>query len=98
MITKATTSRDPTSAPPGQETGTYQVNSDCTGSMVINLNVPNVPSGTSSGVIDIMFVISDGGRHIHEVVSENTPPGPTGPLHPTQTSADDWKVASDQYR
>lgn len=86
----------PDFAPPGQETGTYQVNSDCTGSMVINLNVPNVPSGTSSGVIDIMFVISDGGRHIHEVVSQNTPPGSTGPLHPTQTSADDWKVASEQ--
>ena len=86
----------PDFSPPGRETGTYQVNSDCTGSMVINLNVPNVPSGTSSGVIDIMFVISDGGRHIHEVVSQNTPPGSTGPLHPTQTSADDWKVASEQ--
>ena len=86
----------PDFAPPGRETGTYQVNSNCTGSMVINLNVPNVPSGTSSGVIDIMFVISDGGRHIHEVVSENTPPGSTGPLHPTQTSGDDWKVASQQ--
>ena len=85
----------PDFAPPGQETGTYQVNSDCTGSMVINLNVPNVPSGTSSGVIDIMFVISDGGRHIHEVVSQSTPPGGTGPV-PVQTSADDWKVASEQ--
>ena len=85
----------PDFAPPGQETGTYQVNSDCTGSMVINLNVPNVPPGTSSGVINIMFVISDGGRHIHEVVSEFTPPGSSGPA-PTQTSADDWKVASAQ--
>jgi len=78
----------------GQETGTYAVNSDCTGSMVINLNAP-VTSG-STGVIGILFVISDGGRHIHEVVSQNTPPGSTGPLHPTQTSADDWKVASEQ--
>jgi len=85
----------PDFAPPGQETGTYQVNSDCTGSMVINLNVPNVPSGTSSGVIDIMFVISDGGRHIHAVVSQFTRPGSSGPV-PTQTSADDWKVASDK--
>ena len=51
----------PDFAPPGQEKGTYQVNSDCTGSIVINLNVPNVPPGTSSGVIDIKFVISDGG-------------------------------------
>jgi hypothetical protein len=85
----------PDFAPPGQETGTYQANSDCTGSMVINLNVPNVPSGTSSGVIDIMFVISDGGRHIHAVVSQFTRPGSSGPV-PTQTSADDWKVASDK--
>src|SRR5215469_5109479 len=60
-------------APRGQETGTYQVNSDCTGSMVINLNVPHVPAGLSSGVISIKFVISDGGRHIHEVVSQFTP-------------------------
>ena len=27
-------------APKGQETGTYTVNPDCTGSMVIDLNVP----------------------------------------------------------
>jgi hypothetical protein len=81
-------------APPGQEKGTYQVNSDCTGSMVINLNVPGVPTGTSSGVIWIKFVTSDGGRHIHEVVSQFTPPFSSGPV-PTQTSADDWKVASE---
>jgi hypothetical protein len=80
---------------PGQETGTYIVNPDCTGSMVINLNVPHVPAGLSSGVINILFVISDGGRHIHEVVSELTPPFSSGPA-PTQTSADDWKVASEQ--
>ena len=59
--------------------------------MVINLNAP-VTSG-STGVIGILFVISDGGRHIHEVVSENIPPGASGPA-PTQTSADVWKVAS----
>jgi hypothetical protein len=85
----------PDFAPPGQEKGTYQVNSDCTGSMVINLNVPGVPAGLSSGVIKIKFVISDGGRHIHEVVSEFTPPFQPAPV-PTQTSADDWKVAYEQ--
>jgi hypothetical protein len=84
-------------APKGQENGTYTVNSDCTGSMVINLNVPSVPAGTSSGAINILFVISDGGRHIHEVVSQFTPPFFSGP-QPTQTSADDWKVASDRER
>ena len=85
----------PDFSPPGREKGTYQVNSDCTGSMVINLNVPGVPADLSSGVIEINFVISDGGRHIHEVVSKFTPPFQSAPV-PTQTSADDWKVASEQ--
>ena len=75
-------------SPPGQETGTYIVDPDCTGSMVVNLNVP----GGGGGQIKILFVISDGGRHIHEVVSELTPPFAPGPV-PVQTSADDWKVA-----
>ena len=83
----------PDFSPPGREKGTYTVNSDCTGNMVINLNAP-VTSG-STGVINIMFVISDGGRHVHEVVSEFTPPGASGPVS-NQTSADDWKVASQQ--
>ena len=61
--------------------------------MVINLNAP-VPTG-STGVIEILFVISNGGRHIHEVVSEFTPPGSTGPAT-TQSSADDWKVAAER--
>jgi hypothetical protein len=61
--------------------------------MAIDLNAP-VPTG-STGVIGIKFVISDGGRHIHEVVSEFTPPGSSAP-QPTQTSADDWKVAAEQ--
>jgi hypothetical protein len=82
-------------SPPGQENGTYTVNSDCTGSMVINLNVPGVPAGTSHGVIKTLFVISNGGRHIHDVVSEFTPAGATGPV-PAQTSSDAWKVASDR--
>ena len=86
-------SSPPEFAPPGQERGTYTVNPDCTGSMVINLNAP-VPTG-STGVINILFVIANGGRHIHEVVSQFIPPGATGPV-PNQTSADDWKVASDQ--
>jgi hypothetical protein len=81
-------------APPGQEQGTYIVNADCTGSMVINLNAP-VPTG-STGVIKILFVLSNGGRHVREVVSEFTPPGSTTGPEPTQTSADDWKVAAEQ--
>lgn len=77
------------------ETGTYTVNANCTGSDELDLNVP-VPSG-STGVIKVMFVISDGGRHVHEVVSELIPPGASGPA-PTQTSADVWKVASPQQQ
>ena len=42
-----------------------------------------------------MSVISNGGRHIHGVVSRFTPPGATGPA-PTQTSFDHWKVAPEQ--
>jgi hypothetical protein len=82
-------------SPKGQEAGSYKVNPDCTGSDELDLNVP-VPSG-STGVIKVLFVISDGGRHVHEVVSEYTPPGFTTP-QPTQTSADVWKVASDRER
>jgi len=73
------------------EFGTYTLNSNCTGSMVIYLPVPGVPTGTY--YLKIMFVVSDGGRHIHEVVSEFMPPGFTEP-QPTQTSADDGKVGS----
>ena len=80
-------------SPKGQETGTYTVNPDCTGSMVINLNVPNTPP--PRGVIKTVFVISDGGRHLHDVVAEFTPPGFTEP-QPTQTSSDAWKVASEK--
>ena len=78
------------------ETGTYTVNSDCTGSMVVNQNMFGVPPVTTQGgLINIKFVISNDGRHIHEVVAEFTPSGATQPV-PSQTSADDWKVASDQ--
>jgi hypothetical protein len=81
-------------SPAGQENGTYTVNPDCTGSSVLNLNIP-VPTG-STGVLKAMFVISDGGRHMHGVVSEFTPPTFNAPV-PTQTSFDHWKVASDNH-
>jgi hypothetical protein len=70
------------------ETGTYK------GSAEIQLNVPNVPPGTSHGVIDIVFVISGGGHAFHEVVSKFIPPGATQPV-PTQTRADDWRGGSE---
>src|SRR5438874_152074 len=79
----------------GGETGSYAVNPNCTGRQTINLNVPFVPPGTSRGVIENRFVISDGGRAIHGVVAQSTPPGATQPV-PTQTRVDFWKVGSEQ--
>ena len=58
--------------------------------MVINLNVDG-----GGGVLQILLVISDGGRHIHEVVAQLTPPFSVEPV-PVQTSADDWKVAPEE--
>ena len=77
------------------ETGTYTVNPDCTGTEQVQLNVLNVPPGTSHGVIDSVFVIAGGGRSIHAVVARFTPPGATQPVS-TQTRADSWKVGSEQ--
>jgi len=73
------------------EFGTYGVDADCTGSITIF---------TNGSRIDAKIVISDGGRHIHEVVSElQVPVGPGGvltPVHPVHVSADDWKVGLDE--
>jgi hypothetical protein len=77
------------------ETGSYAVNPDCTGSQEINLNAPGVPPGTSGGVIVNMFVISGGGRSIHGVVAEFTPPGGTQPVS-VQTRVDFWKVGAER--
>jgi hypothetical protein len=75
------------------ETGTYTVNPDCTGSAEIDLNVP-VPFG-STGVIKLMLIVTNGGRAIHVVVAEITPPGATKPTLNT-TRADAWKIGSDR--
>ena len=71
------------------QTGTYTVNPDCTGSMEIHL----VPPGTPGGVIKIMFVLSNHGRAIHEVVAEIISPGGTEPMLIT-TYVDAWKLGS----
>jgi hypothetical protein len=77
------------------QTGSYSVNPDCTGSQEIDLNVPNVPAGTSHGVIHNASVISNGGRSIHGVVAEITSPGATSPSA-SLTRVDFWKVGSEQ--
>jgi hypothetical protein len=79
----------------GGETGSYAVNPDCTASQEIKLNVAGVPAGTSHGVIESVSVISGGGRSVHGVVAEFTPPGATQAV-PTQTRFDYWKVWSEQ--
>jgi len=69
-----------------EEVGTYKVSSDCTGSLTTQV--------AGGGSVQVLFVISDGGRHIHEVVGALTVAG--GANVPVQTSADDWKVAPEQ--
>lgn len=59
------------------ETGTYKVNSDCTGRAEIHL--PKPPNASSGAVLDLMFVLSDQGRNIHTIVSRLLPPGSSTP-------------------
>lgn len=75
------------------QTETYTVNPDCTGSGELHLNVP-APSGLSSGVIKLMFIITDNGRATHAVVSEFTAPFGTGPTLNT-TLSDSWKLGTE---
>lgn len=67
---------DPTTGFHTDEAGTYTVNSDCTGAATINF--PSPGPGLSGAVIKVMFVLSNHGRTIHQIVSSLTPPGPTG--------------------
>ena len=60
------------------EKGSYTVNPDCTGNAQINFPIP--PHGTSGAVIQLMFVIGDGGRTLHTIVSSLTPPNSTTPV------------------
>lgn len=71
------------------ESGNYTVNPDCTGSAQINFPIP--PHGTSGAVVTIMFVIGDGGRTIHTIVSSLTPPNSTTPV-PANIHSDAVKV------
>ncbi len=61
----------------GDETGTYHVNSDCTGNAEIDF--PPFPGGA---VIKIMFVLSNYGQTLHTIVTEAVPPAS---VDPTQT-------------
>jgi hypothetical protein len=61
------------------ETGTYTVHSDCTGTFTIH-NPDFVGTEVPGPVITVKFVLSDGGRSIHTVVTSLTPPGAKGPV------------------
>ena len=76
------------------ETGTYTVNENCTGSAEIDFPTP--PGGTSGAVIKVLFVISDDGRQINEVVTSLTPPNSTTPVL-TNILADLRRVHSERW-
>jgi hypothetical protein len=65
-----------------EEKGTYTVHSDCTGTFTIKS--PNLTTSTGSSIpgaiIVVQFVLSNGGRSIHTVVSSLTPAGAPGPV------------------
>jgi hypothetical protein len=75
------------------QTGTYAVGKDCAGTAVIDLNVGGM--GTGHGVINLVFVIANGGRAIHAVVSGATAPFASSPSN-NLTRSDFWKVGSEQ--
>lgn len=70
------------------ETGTYTVNADCTGTFTINFPNLTTPNGGSvkGAVITVNFTISNGGRAFHTVVTSLTPPGAPGPVPALITS------------
>jgi len=68
-----------------QEKGTYTIYSDCTGTFTINFPPATSSVGNISGAIIVAkFVLSNGGRLIHTIVTSLTPPRRAG----TSPSAD----------
>jgi hypothetical protein len=70
-------------------TGTYHVNPDCTGTA--EEDFPPPPGVNSGQVITLMFVVSDNGREIHEVVASLVPAGSQTPV-PVLIHADGTKL------
>jgi hypothetical protein len=65
-----------------QETGTYTVHSDCTGTFTINFPSVTTPTGSQipGAIIIVKFVLSNGGHAIHTIVTSLIPPGAPGPV------------------
>lgn len=78
-----------------QETGTYQVNANCTGNAEIDFPTP--PQGTSGAVIKLFFVLSDDGRQLNTIVTSITPPNTTTPV-PANIHSDATKVHDERIR
>ncbi len=76
------------------EYGKYTVYPDCTGTATIHFPAP---PGFAGAVIQVMFVVSDSGRKIHQIVSSLTPPGLLGEqvAVPANIHADGEKVAGE---
>jgi hypothetical protein len=64
---------DPQTGFQNHESGTYQVNDDCTGSLEIHFAPPPVP-GATGAVIKVFFVIGSEGNELRTVVISVTPP------------------------
>jgi len=64
---------DPQTGFQNHESGTYQVNADCTGSLEIHFAPPPVP-GATGAVIKVFFVIGSEGNELRTVVISVTPP------------------------
>ena len=77
-----------------KESGSYHVNSDCTGSAEIRFPAP--PGVDSGAVIDLVFVLADHGRVIHTIVSSALPPGSTTPV-PVSIHSDGEKLQSQSF-
>jgi hypothetical protein len=65
-----------------EETGSYTVNSDCTGQFQIdNPSITTLGGAVIKGaVIQVKFVLGNHGRAIHAIVTSLTPPGAPGPV------------------
>jgi len=70
-------------------TGTYHVNPDCTGTA--EEDFPPPPGVNSGQVIKLVFLLSDHGREIHEVVASLVPAGSQTPV-PVLIHADGTKL------
>jgi hypothetical protein len=91
-----TSPTDPATGFHTEESGTYVVHSDCTGTFTINFPDLTTPSGGSipGAIIVVKFVLSDGGRAIHTIVTSFTPPGAPGPV-PALIRSEGHKLGSD---